>query len=67
MTVLEEILEAIQLTTAAVALFQNLLGLFGGNKDKAQAVTIAAISHPALAPNVATLLQAAVKEAHQVN
>jgi hypothetical protein len=44
-------------------LFQQLLALFG-NKDTAKAVTMAAIAHPALAPNVALLVQGAVTEAH---
>jgi hypothetical protein len=52
MSVIEEILEAMQLAPVAVGLFQQLLALFG-NKDTAKAVTMAAIAHPALAPNVA--------------
>ncbi|MGA2739216.1 MAG: hypothetical protein ABSG65_17400 [Bryobacteraceae bacterium] len=63
MTVMEEILEALQLAPAALALFQQLLTLFG-NKDMAKAVTMAAIAHPSLAPNVALLVQGAVNEAH---
>ncbi|MGA2580153.1 MAG: hypothetical protein ABSH24_29505 [Bryobacteraceae bacterium] len=63
MSVIEEILEAMQLAPVAVGLFQQLLALFG-NKDTAKAVTMAAIAHPALAPNVALLVQGAVTEAH---
>ena len=62
MTVIEEILEALQLAPAVVALFQQLLALFG-NQDTALAVTLAAIAHPSLAPNVALLVQGAVTEA----
>ncbi|HXM44444.1 MAG TPA: hypothetical protein VN924_24615 [Bryobacteraceae bacterium] len=63
MTVMEEILEALQLAPVVVGLFQQLLTLFG-NKDVAKAVTMAAIAHPSLSPNVALLLQGTVTEAH---
>jgi hypothetical protein len=66
MTTIEEILQVMQLLPSVIAFFKSLIPVLG-DKGKAQAVTLAAIQHPAISANVQKLLQAGLAEAHAVS
>ncbi len=66
MNVLDDVQMALTLAPQVVQLFLTLTKLFGGDKNKAQATTLAATMHPGLSAGAKDLLTSAVAQVHQV-